>query len=82
MVKKKQGHAWRDSGAGFAPIPGEQRKLTNEFPQYQFVFRKTKIFVYPKGGMNPILSLEKCEDGGWKSRDKIFRTAAEAVASL
>ena len=82
MTKKKQGHAWRDSGAGFAPVPGEQRKLEKLFPHLQPVIRKSKLFVYRNHGLTPIGVFEKTGENEWKGNGRIFRTAADAVASL
>ena len=82
MTKKKQGHAWRDSGAGFAPIPGEQRKLAVAFPQFQPVIRKNKVFVYVAGKLDPIGVFEKTGENEWQGNGRVFRTAADALASL
>lgn len=82
MTKKKQGHAWRDSGAGFAPIPGEQLKLAKQFPNFEPIVRKNKVFVYRKGQLNPIAVFEKTGDNEWQGNGRIFRTAADALASL
>jgi len=82
MVKKKQGHAWRDSGSGFAPIPGEQRKLSNAFPQYQPVIRKNKLFVYVAGRLDPIAVFERVAENDWRGNGQTFATAVDAVSSL